>query len=151
MGSPVELASATFAGVGYSYVGHYAYQILNNPLNLGPGKYYLGGIGWSLSDPEHNGFYSGNDESFIASALVTFLSAPYDPDIGSKFVPASDETGRNYFDPQIWNLPRPRRYQLRSALRHRSRRLGSTRLAQKSRTHDLIEFFCRNFLRLRTR
>jgi hypothetical protein len=97
-GSPLELESATFHGSNYVYVGHYAYQTFNIPLTLGVGTYYLGGIGWSTNDPEHNGFYSGNDESFVVSTLVTFLSAPYDPDNGTKFVPASDETGRNYFE-----------------------------------------------------
>lgn len=98
VGSPSELASATFHGNSYAYVGHYAYQTLNVPLTLSAGTYYLGGIGWSTNDSEHNGFYGGNDESFIVSSLVTFISAPYDPDNGTKFVPASDETGRNYFE-----------------------------------------------------
>ena len=57
--------------------GGYRFKDLAVPVTLLAGNYYLMGYGWTASDAEHNSNVGGTPDTFVSSALVTYLNSTW--------------------------------------------------------------------------
>ena len=57
--------------------GGYRFQNLLSPVTLLPGNYFLMGYGWTLSDQEHNSNLGGTPDTFVSSALVSYVNSAW--------------------------------------------------------------------------
>lgn len=74
------LASNTFYDAspgGATQNGGYRFKDLVAPVTLLPGNYFLMGYSWTSSDLEHNSNVSGTPDTFVASALVTYVNSAW--------------------------------------------------------------------------
>ena len=74
------LASATFYDTspgGPVQSGGYRFISLGSAVTLLPGNYFLMGYSWTANDQEHNSNVNGTPDTFVTSALVSFVQSAW--------------------------------------------------------------------------